>query len=90
LPEAPRGPVTLMIRPEHVSLAGPLPGALNLPATVIAQVYFGTDTHIHLILSDGSKLVARVQNALRGGARHAEGQTVTLALPADALRIVEG
>lgn len=86
---APQGLVTLMIRPEHVTL-GALPDALNLTAHVTSQVYFGTDTHIHLALGDGTKLMARVQNALRGGLSLAQGQEVMVALPADALRIMEG
>lgn len=90
LAEAPSGPVTLMIRPEHVVFGGPLPEALNLAATVTDQVYFGTDTHVYLALDGGAPLVARVQNALRGGVSFAMGQRVTLALPADALRVMEG
>jgi spermidine/putrescine transport system ATP-binding protein len=90
LAEAPSGPVTLMVRPEHVVFGGPLPEALNLAATVTDQVYFGTDTHVYLALDGGAPLVARVQNALRGGVSFAMGQRVTLALPADALRVMEG
>ena len=89
LQDAPKGPVTLMIRPEHVLLGAPMPEALNLSARVTSQVYFGTDTHIHLDLADGTSLVARVQNALRGGVSYAQGQVVTLSLPADALCVME-
>jgi spermidine/putrescine transport system ATP-binding protein len=81
------GPLTLMIRPEHVALATSLPDALNLPATVRELVFFGTDTHVHLALPDGTRLVARVQNALHGGRSFAEGETISVALPAEALRI---
>ncbi len=82
------GPVTLMVRPEHVVL-GDAPGeALTVPAKVDQLVYFGTDTHVHLALTDGSKLVARVQNALRGGAPCGEGDTISITLPADALRLL--
>ncbi len=82
------GPVTLMVRPEHVVL-GPTPGAgLSVPARVERLVYFGTDTHVHLALADGAGLVARVQNALRGGAPCAEGDAITVTLPVDALRLL--
>jgi spermidine/putrescine transport system ATP-binding protein len=82
------GPVTLMVRPEHVVLGAPQPGGLVLKAKVERLVYFGTDTHVHLLLGDGSALVARVQNALRGGAPCREGETIPLSLPADALRLL--
>jgi spermidine/putrescine transport system ATP-binding protein len=84
---APDGAFTLMIRPEHVALATSLPDALNLTATVTQMVFFGTDTHVHLRLLDGTALVARVQNALHGGRTFAEGETIGVALPAEALRI---
>jgi spermidine/putrescine transport system ATP-binding protein len=82
------GPVTLMIRPEHVALATTLPEALNINAKVQQLVFFGTDTHVHLALPDGSALVARVQNALHGGRSFTEGETIPVALPAEALRVI--
>lgn len=89
LADAPTGPVTLMIRPEHVAL-GTMADAVNVTATVQRRVYFGTDTHLHLSLSDGSSLVARVQNALHGARLPLEGETLPIALPNEALQIVEG
>jgi spermidine/putrescine transport system ATP-binding protein len=85
---APDGPLTLMIRPEHVALATELPDALNLTAIVEQLVFFGTDTHVHLALPDGTGLVARIQNALHGGRRFTEGENIAVALPAEALRII--
>jgi spermidine/putrescine transport system ATP-binding protein len=82
------GPVTLMVRPEHVVLGDTQPGALALTARVERLVYFGTDTHVHLALADGSDLVARVQNGMRGGAPFREGETIPVALPGDALRLL--
>jgi spermidine/putrescine transport system ATP-binding protein len=82
------GPVTLMVRPEHVMLAAAQPGALALTARVDRLVYFGTDTHVHLHLGDGSTLVARVQNGFRGGQPCREGDTVPVCLPGDALRLL--
>lgn len=83
------GPLTLMIRPEHVMLAGNAPDAIELEATVDQLVFFGTDTHVHLGLADGAKLVARVQNALHGNRNLNEGERIRIALPAKALRIVK-
>jgi spermidine/putrescine transport system ATP-binding protein len=82
------GPVTLMVRPENVVLGEVIADALTLTAKVEQLVYFGTDTHIHLRLSDGTPLVARVQNALRFGLPCGEGETIPVSLPADALRLL--
>lgn len=56
------GKVTVAIRPEHIAIVAP--GAQGaLAARVKDTTYFGTDTHYHLALSDGSVLVARVPSA---------------------------
>ena len=89
LAEATDGPITLMIRPEHVVLTANVPDALNLEASVAQLVFFGTDTHIHLALSNGAKLVARVQNAIHDGQSLTEGERIQISLPAKALRIVK-
>ena len=81
-------PVTLMIRPEHVVLGEAQPGALALTAQVERLVYFGTDTHVHLHLADGSPLVARVQNGLRGGQPCRADQMIPVGLPSEALRLL--
>ena len=61
---APQGSVTVVVRPEHARLgkagdAAPLSGRLE------NIVYFGTDTHYHLRLTDGAPFVVRMQN-MRG------------------------
>ena len=59
------GKVTLAIRPEQVRvLPAGTPG--GIPATITNWVYFGTDTHCHLTLADGSALVARLQSPVLG------------------------
>jgi spermidine/putrescine transport system ATP-binding protein len=63
LPEgfAPKSEVTVVVRPEHAHIAGG--GARpTLGGTVENVVYFGTDTHIHLRLEDGSEFIVRQQN----------------------------
>ncbi|PKP91005.1 MAG: spermidine/putrescine ABC transporter ATP-binding protein, partial [Alphaproteobacteria bacterium HGW-Alphaproteobacteria-16] len=82
------GPVTLMVRPEHVVLGEAQPGAFALTAQVDRLVFFGTDTHVHLHLADGSALVARVQNGMQGGQPCRIGETVPVWLPAEALRLL--
>ena len=89
LPDATDGALTLMIRPEHVALSAHAPDALQLQATVTQLVFFGTDTHVHLSLADGTKLVARVQNALHAGQTLSDGEQITISLPAKALRVVK-
>ncbi|HOZ32080.1 MAG TPA: ABC transporter ATP-binding protein, partial [Tabrizicola sp.] len=57
------GSVTLAVRPEQVRLVA-ANDAGAIPATVAGAVYFGTDTHVHLALSDGAEVVARVQSGV--------------------------
>lgn len=82
------GPVTLMVRPEHILLGETQAGALTLTARVDRLVYFGTDTHVHLQAADGLALIARVQNGMRGGAPYREGETIAISLPGEALRLL--
>ncbi|MFN3937240.1 MAG: ABC transporter ATP-binding protein [Gemmobacter sp.] len=82
------GRVTVAIRPEQLQLtAEGTPG--TLPATLADQVYFGTDTHCHLMLSDGTELVARVQSPATGELGLARGARVGVALAPGALRLLE-
>ena len=55
------GAVTVAIRPEQVRIVA-ASDAGAIPATVTNLVYFGTDTHYHLTLSDGAEVVARQQS----------------------------
>jgi len=55
------GEVTLAIRPEHARLVGAGDGLLE--GTISNIVYFGTDTHIHMALEDGTAFVLRRQNS---------------------------
>ena len=54
------GEVTVVVRPENAVLA-PLKSA-DIKARVEHIVYFGTDTHVHARLGDGSKFTLRKQN----------------------------
>jgi spermidine/putrescine transport system ATP-binding protein len=54
------GKVTLALRPEHARLSTIGDGLLT--GTVTDVVYFGTDTHVHLALEDGTAFVLRQQN----------------------------
>ena len=58
--EAPKGKVTVVIRPEHSNLCAPKSGQLK--GVLENAVYFGTDTHYHVKLTDGSGFMVRQQN----------------------------
>ena len=77
---------TISVRPEQVRLSLPSDG---LKATVRALVYFGTDTHCHLHLADGTEIVARLQSPASGEAGLAVGQPVGLRFADGAVQRVE-
>ncbi len=77
------GPVTLAVRPEHVRLADE-----GLAATIANLVYFGTDTHAHCALSDGTPVVARVPARPDGAAQMAVGDRVRLAFAPGAVQVL--
>ena len=81
------GKVSLTVRPEQVRLmrAGE-PG--SLPATIESWVYFGTDTHCHLRLADGTEVVARLQNPSSGDAGLEKGATVGLRFAPGATQVL--
>jgi spermidine/putrescine transport system ATP-binding protein len=80
--------VTVTVRPEQVRLmaAG---DAGAIPATVKTLVYFGTDTHCHMALSDGTEVVARLQSAASGDAGLEQGQSVGLRFEPGAVQVLE-
>jgi spermidine/putrescine transport system ATP-binding protein len=84
---APKGAVTLAIRPEQLSVVAKN-AAGAMPATVTSTVYFGTDTHLHLQLSDGTEVVARLQNPASGGVQAQKGADVGVVLARDALQML--
>ena len=55
-----KGKVTLAVRPEHASVHPEADGLL--PGKLTEIVYFGTDTHYHVALDDGTGFVVRSQN----------------------------
>jgi len=80
------GQATVSVRPEQVRLALPSDG---LKAKVAALVYFGTDTHCHMHLADGTELVARLQSPATGEAGLSQGQEVGIRFVEGAVQRVE-
>ncbi len=81
-----KGAVSLAIRPEQVRLGAAEADAL--PATIRDWVYFGTDTHCHLTLRDGTPITARLQSAVSGEAALVKGAEVGLRFEIGAAQIV--
>jgi spermidine/putrescine transport system ATP-binding protein len=59
---SPKGDVTVVVRPEHARLAGGRTAAA-LRGILENVVFFGTDTHFHVRLADGTPFIVRQQNA---------------------------
>jgi spermidine/putrescine transport system ATP-binding protein len=81
------GTATVSIRPEQLRLGSPQDGGLQ--AKVKTLVYFGTDTHCHLALADGTEIVARLQSPATGEAGLSEGQTMGVRFADGAVQMVE-
>ena len=81
------GPITVAVRPEQVRLvAAGEPDAL--PATITNLVYFGTDTHCHVDLADGTEVVARLQSLATGDAGLERGAKVGLRFAPGAAQVL--
>ncbi|MGH6806803.1 MAG: ABC transporter ATP-binding protein [Ensifer adhaerens] len=73
------GNVTIVVRPEHLQITA-TEGAM-LSATVETVVYFGTDSHVHLRLADGTPVIVRQQNRRDGTMPPTIGSQVGLSVP---------
>jgi spermidine/putrescine transport system ATP-binding protein len=81
------GSATVAVRPEHIRIVAP--GTADaIPATVARSVYFGTDSHLHLALPDGTEVVARLQSGTAEAAAE-PGAKVGLAFAPGALQVLE-
>lgn len=85
---APYGKVTVVVRPEHSNLCAPKFGQLK--GFLENAVYFGTDTHYHVKLEDGTGFMVRQQN--EGGDRQktfTKGSAVGIAIDEGTARILK-
>jgi spermidine/putrescine transport system ATP-binding protein len=85
---APEGAHTLTVRPEHVRIVTNGADAL-LMATVGESIYFGTDSHVHLRLSDGTEIVARQQSDAAGEDALRSGSKVGVTFAPGAVQVLE-
>ena len=82
----PSGKVTVVVRPEHAQLAASGKGLKGVLENV---VYFGTDTHFHVELSDGGKFTVRQQNSRGGVADFVKGDKVGIELETNAAQVLK-
>ena len=75
--------VSLAVRPEQVRIGD---GALR--GRVAETVYFGTDTHCHLRMSDDTEVVARMQSPPSGDTGLTADQTVAFDFVPGAVRVL--
>jgi spermidine/putrescine transport system ATP-binding protein len=82
-----RDGATIVVRPEHALLVKPAQGALK--GIIYNIVYFGTDTHFHVRLEDGTDFMVRQQN--NGGAQgnHVVGAKTGIAIAAGAAKTLQ-
>ncbi len=83
----PRGAVTAVVRPEHARVETPGKDS-DFTGVLENVVYFGTDTHFHVKLADGSPFIVRQQNASIADTPFSQGQTVGIKIVQGAARIL--
>ena len=80
--------VTIVIRPEHASLAPDGTAAGDLAGTVENAVFFGTDTHIHIRLRGDTPFTLRRQNTGTATRPPAQGETVQIVVAEGGIQVL--
>ncbi len=81
------GDVTVIVRPENATLVSAKAG--DVSGSVENVVYFGTDTHLHVQLKDGSSFLLRKQNVSGSNLGVEQGQTVGVAFAKGAACLIK-
>ena len=81
------GPVTIVIRPEHVRLTKETSSAA-LTGTLQNIVYIGTDTQYHLALSDGTAFTVRTQNRRDTSADFQQGEQLGIEIDHNTIQVL--
>jgi len=84
---APKDKVTVVVRPEHAQIVGNGTQA-TLSGKLEHVVYFGTDTHFHVRLQDGSEFIVRQQNSRSKGSHFAQGDQVGILIDDDSAQVL--
>jgi spermidine/putrescine transport system ATP-binding protein len=80
---------TVVVRPEHARLVPRGAGTeATLSGTLANVVYFGTDTHFHVQLADGSEFMVRQQNRPGQAFTLKQGDEVGIIVDAQAARVL--
>jgi spermidine/putrescine transport system ATP-binding protein len=83
----PSGRVTVVVRPEHADLVTAGDRA-DLRGRLENVVYFGTDTHFHVMLDGGTPFIVRQQNSRSGAKGFAPGDAVGVLLEEHAAQVL--
>jgi spermidine/putrescine transport system ATP-binding protein len=78
---------TMVVRPEHATLVKPAQGTLK--GVINNIVYFGTDTHFHVRLEDGSDFMVRQQNNGGEKSTYEVGAKTGVVIAAGAAKILQ-
>ena len=81
------GRVTVVVRPEHAQIA-PARKTATLTGTLANVVYFGTDTHYHVMIDGGDEFIVRRQNLRAGNETLAVGEKVGVTFTEDAAQVL--
>ncbi len=83
------GKVSVLVRPEHISVYAREPGEGDLPATIDTVVYSGEATTVHMHLATGELLKSRMGNSPQGNSHLPdEGGTVAVTIAPGAITVL--
>ncbi|RYH09173.1 ABC transporter ATP-binding protein [Tropicimonas sp. IMCC6043] len=87
-PDSPQGRHTIAVRPEHVRILND-PAAAPMRATVTDTTYFGTDSHVRMLLQGGTEIVARYQSEAAGGDAPTTGTDVGVSFAPGSVQVLQ-
>jgi spermidine/putrescine transport system ATP-binding protein len=84
----PAGRVTAVVRPEHTLLVSAGADEALVTGTVESTMYSGTDTHVHVRLAGGGRVMVRSPNRRDAAAAAVAGDLVGVAVQAGAAQVL--
>ncbi len=82
------GQVTVVVRPEHARISNGK-SAADFRGNLENIVFFGTDTHFHLRLADGTPFVVRQQNDGGGAPAYEAGRSLGITIAENSARVLK-